>query len=261
MGDMTSQITSLTIVYSTVYSRADQRKAPRHWPLCGEFIGDHLTTSPCPCHSDTKPLTNQCWFHFKDVSWNSHKNSFTVSSQSTTIPYHEFANHSFDITATSPRIQWVNSSTTIIYQIMFAYVNLNVISRVHVNEPTIDSLHDDVIKWKQFPRYLPFVREFTGDRWIPRTKTSDAELWCFLWSSPERLSKQSWGWWFETPSGPLWRHCNVKPNDGYMRRQPRTALVQIMYYRLFGAKQFSEPMLEYCQLGPENNFSEILLEI
>ena len=22
------------------------------------------------------------------------------------------------------------------------------------------------------------------------------------------LSKQSWGWWFETPSSPLWRHCN-----------------------------------------------------
>ena len=25
----------------------------------------------------------------------------------------------------------------------------------------------------------------------------------------KRLSKQSWGWWFETLSGPLWRHCNV----------------------------------------------------
>ena len=24
----------------------------------------------------------------------------------------------------------------------------------------------------------------------------------------ERLSKQSWGWWFETPSSPLWRHSN-----------------------------------------------------
>ena len=22
------------------------------------------------------------------------------------------------------------------------------------------------------------------------------------------LSKQSWGWWFETQSSPLWRHCN-----------------------------------------------------
>ena len=25
----------------------------------------------------------------------------------------------------------------------------------------------------------------------------------------KRLSKQSWGWWFETPSRPLWHHCNV----------------------------------------------------
>ena len=26
--------------------------------------------------------------------------------------------------------------------------------------------------------------EFTGFRWNPRTKASDAELWCFLWSAP-----------------------------------------------------------------------------
>ena len=27
--------------------------------------------------------------------------------------------------------------------------------------------------------------EFTGHLWIPRTKASDAELWCFLWSASE----------------------------------------------------------------------------
>ena len=27
--------------------------------------------------------------------------------------------------------------------------------------------------------------EFTGHRWIPLIKASDAELWCFLWSAPE----------------------------------------------------------------------------
>ena len=26
----------------------------------------------------------------------------------------------------------------------------------------------------------------------------------------KQLSKQSWGWWFETLSRPLWRHCNVQ---------------------------------------------------
>ena len=42
MGATASQITSLTILSSTVYSGADRRKhqTPRHWPLCGEFTGD-----------------------------------------------------------------------------------------------------------------------------------------------------------------------------------------------------------------------------
>ena len=52
--------------------------------------------------------------------------------------------------------------------------------------------------------------EFTGLRWIPRTKASDAELWCFFYLPPNKgLSKQWRGWWFETPSCPLWRHRNV----------------------------------------------------
>ena len=44
MGTVASQITSLTIVFSIVYSDADQRnhKALRHWPLSGEFTGDPL---------------------------------------------------------------------------------------------------------------------------------------------------------------------------------------------------------------------------
>ena len=41
--------------------------------------------------------------------------------------------------------------------------------------------HNDVMKWKHFPRYWPF-----GHRWIPLTKASDTELWCFLWSAPEQ---------------------------------------------------------------------------
>ena len=59
---------------------------------------------------------------------------------------------------------------------------------------------------KHFPRYWPFVRGI--HQWIPLTKASDAELWCFSdLRLNKRLSKQSWGWWFETPSRSLWRHC------------------------------------------------------
>ena len=52
--------------------------------------------------------------------------------------------------------------------------------------------------------------EFTGHRWFPRTKASDVELWCFLWSAPGPAVEQKWWCWrFEMPSRSLWRHCNV----------------------------------------------------
>ena len=35
-----------------------------------------------------------------------------------------------------------------------------------------------------------------------------------------RLSKQSWGWWFETPSCPLWRHCNERSTAGDKKLVP-----------------------------------------
>ena len=37
----------------------------------------------------------------------------------------------------------------------------------------------------------PLCGEFTGHRWIPLTKTSDAELWCFPSSAPEESVEQT----------------------------------------------------------------------
>ena len=31
----------------------------------------------------------------------------------------------------------------------------------------------------------PLCGKFIGNRWIPRAKASDAEVWCFRWSAPE----------------------------------------------------------------------------
>ena len=47
MSPTAFQITRFTIAYSIVYSGTDQRniKAPRHWPLCGEFTGDRWIPS------------------------------------------------------------------------------------------------------------------------------------------------------------------------------------------------------------------------
>ena len=66
-------------------------------------------------------------------------------------------------------------------------------------------VHDDVIKWKHFPRYWPFVRVINRSRTKPVTRSFDV---FFDLRLNKRLSKQSRGWWFETPSRSLWRHCN-----------------------------------------------------
>ena len=63
------------------------------------------------------------------------------------------------------------------------------------------TIHDDVIKWKHFPRNWPFVLGIHRSRWIPHTKASDAELWCFsfiyVWIN---------GWVNNHEAGDLRRH-------------------------------------------------------
>ena len=58
-----------------------------------------------------------------------------------------------------------------------------------------------------------------------------------------------------------WLHTIVNkvnsspPSAAYMRRWTLSALVQIMAYRLVGAKPLSEPMLPYCQSDPEEHIT------
>ena len=72
--------------------------------------------------------------------------------------------------------------------------------------------HDDVIKWKHFPRYWPFLR---GIHRSPVNSPHKGQWGGALTFSffdlhlNKRLTKQSWSWWFETPPCPLWRHCNA----------------------------------------------------
>ena len=97
--------------------------------------------------------------------------------------------------------------------------------RWRVSEERIDMLrylsadHDDVIKWKHFPRYWPFVRG------IHRSSVNSphkghwrgALMFSSICALNKRLSKQSWGWWFEISSRSLWRHCNAKSKASYQR--------------------------------------------
>ena len=92
----------------------------------------------------------------------------------------------------------------------------NVISKwlwEHVTQLHISShiSHDDVITMKTFSALLalcvgnsPVNGEFPSQR--PVTRSFDVSL---IYALNKWLSKQLGGWWFETPSRPLWRHCNV----------------------------------------------------
>ena len=71
----------------------------------------------------------------------------------------------------------------------------------------------------------PLCGEFTGPGEFPTQKPVTRSFDVFFdLRLNKRLSKPPWGWWFETPSWPLWRQCNASANCflvmafGYLRR-------------------------------------------
>ena len=78
--------------------------------------------------------------------------------------------------------------------------------------------HDDVIKWKHFPRYWPFVggdSPATGEFLAQRPVTRSFNVFFDLRLN-KHLSKQSWEWWFETASSSLWLQCNETHSGSLM---------------------------------------------
>ena len=68
------------------------------------------------------------------------------------------------------------------------------------------------------------------------------------------LSKQSWGWWFETSSRPLWRHCNdtlvesipaLKPTVQYRISVRRLSSTQISS-KLVRKRDFTRFQFKMC---------------
>ena len=70
----------------------------------------------------------------------------------------------------------------------------------------------------------PVAGEFPAQR--PVTRSFDVVF--FDLRLNKHLSKQWWGWWFETPSRPLWRHCNV-----CLPRQRNSFEDQIPVYEIY----------------------------
>ena len=63
----------------------------------------------------------------------------------------------------------------------------------------------------------PLCGEFTAQKSVTRSFDVFFDL-----RLNKPLSKHSWGWWFETLSRPLWRHCNNNEYIPCYHRQPTT---------------------------------------
>ena len=74
-------------------------------------------------------------------------------------------------------------------------------------------------KWAKFGRWRHQMETFSALRALcadnspvnspHKGQSRRALMVSLICALNKRLSKQSWGWWFETPSRSLWRHCNV----------------------------------------------------
>ena len=69
----------------------------------------------------------------------------------------------------------------------------------------------------------PVTGEFPTQR--PVTRSFDV---FFDLRLNKRLSKQSWGWWFETPWRPLWRDSNVLFSEVICQRRSGSTSAQVM---------------------------------
>ena len=122
----------------------------------------------------------------------------------------------------------------------------------------IDLLHNDVIKWKYFPRYWPFVRGIhrspvnsphkgqwrgalilffdllvfcAGNSPVTGEFTAQGPVtrgWYFVWPASEQTTKQLKSRWLETRMRSLWRHCNDDPggwcpDDGLVQERRKSS--------------------------------------
>ena len=124
---------------------------------------------------------------------------------------HQIETFSAFITMTS---QW--ASLTIVYSIVYSdadqrkhqsSASLGFVRGIH-REP-VNSPHKGPVTRKMLPfdDVIMLLAICAGNSLVQSPVTRSFDVFFDLCLNG-RLSKQWWGWWFEAPSRPLWRHCN-----------------------------------------------------
>ena len=97
-----------------------------------------------------------------------------------------------------------------------------------------------------------------------RPVTRSLDVFLFYLRLNKRLSKQSWGWWFEPLSHPLWRHRNVTGNVALAASGWTTLLVPYHFSQITATNlmighqifdELTEILLHYSV--PETYFTNI----
>ena len=172
MSQTASQITSLTIVYSIVYSGTDQRKRQSSASLA--FVWG---IQRGPVNSPHKWPVTRKMFPFDDVIMICPRysyNTYHLQWAPTLSVYKYLGRADMAICCTNMETKKRNWAPMI--KRHYSVYNETVVLRSHM----MTSSNGNIFRVAGL-----LWGEFTGHRWIPLTKASDAELWYFLWSAPE----------------------------------------------------------------------------
>ena len=200
-------------------------------PLCGEFTGDQLITTL------TKASDAELWRYIWSVLW---INSWVNNREAGDFRRHRAH---YDVIVTKYRL-FYNTYVNIMKKYLRSWHSSlkqftittesriphrkNIFAAPSVLENASERFEEDPpgsentlllqnsfkIWWrhqmKTFSASLAFCAgnsPVTGEIPSQRPVTQSFDVFLDLRLN-KRLSKYTWGWWFETPSRPLWRHCN-----------------------------------------------------
>ena len=100
-------------------------------------------------------------------------------------------------------------------------------------------------------------REFTGAGEFPAQRPVMRSFHIFFDLRLNKpLSKQSWGWWFETLSPPLWRHGNVLWQTGKDQMIQRLTVVTTTSTCLFSTLDITLQKLSENTRQPATNYGK-----
>ena len=195
MAAIASQITSLTIVYSTVYSDADQRKhqsstslafvrgihrglmnSPHKWPVSGKCF--HLMMSSWSRH---------CFVPRTFLSWHSYAMSSHFCRMSCSFIQICFSVSRDNVCGTFPSIMWLKTPYC---HSCFWPLNFHIRATCFKFPQKIHSTKKGrVYEWQNawwwhdmetFSTLLTFCEGNPLEQVIPSQRASNVELWCFL---------------------------------------------------------------------------------